>query len=79
MAYTWNDGEDLNVTQNVIHLMLKSMVTQDVCRYFNVKSIHEITREMITEVLEFEKGLDVAHPLRLGIYAFFYEWQDLQE
>lgn len=77
MAYTWNNGEDLSITENAIHLMLKNMVITDVCRHYDVNNIGEINDVMLSEVLAFEKTLSVAHPLRLGIYAFLQDWTAL--
>jgi hypothetical protein len=75
MAYTWNYGEDLSITKNHFLTQLGTMVKQDVFNYFRVKTIEEITSDMMEEVLYFEKTLDMDHPLRLGFYVLFNEWE----
>ena len=75
MAYTWKDGEDLSITKNYFLTTLGTMVKQDVFNYFLVQAIEEITPDMMDEVLYFEKTLELEHPLRLGIYVFFNEWE----
>ena len=77
MSYTWNNGEDLSITENAIQLMLKNMVLTDVSRHYGVSGLSEITDVMCSEVLAFEKTLNKAHPLRIGIYAFFEDWTAL--
>jgi len=74
MAYTWNNGEDLSISKDELLLQLGMMVKQDVFNYFNVLTLEQITFDMMVEVLNFEKTLDVEHPLRLGIYVLFNEW-----